>query len=176
MRDKTIFENCGHHLDVTHLASIVRIARACTERFDLELALDLSIYGTRLDPQLQYPGDFPFEDNYLSHRVYFEALLDPQPDKKIGFFQAKLKQCNLSQEKSIVLKLVIDLLSRTGKSQLAIEEALSDEEFLETELGISSLIALGRNSKDFEKIDTYCRSKNDLLGFALSSLSKRMIN
>ena len=172
-RDPSIFEQCGHHLDVTHLASLVRIARCCTEESDLQLALDLSVYGDSLDPQLQYPGEFPFEDNYKAHRYYFESLLDSQPNSKIAYFQSQCSEANSEEEAWPAKRVVIDLYDRTGQSTAAVKEVIADEKFLESEVGLNQLIGLARTPQDFEMIAKFYRSKGDLLGYGLAMLGQQ---
>src|SRR5438093_6617687 len=46
-----LFQDNSYHLDTTHLAATVRIARALTGADDLRLALDLTEYGLRLSQQ-----------------------------------------------------------------------------------------------------------------------------
>src|SRR5690606_144288 len=58
-----LFEGGNYHIDVSHLSSVVRFARTIEPPAEeLDLAVQLCEYGSRLDQQLQYPGEPPFED------------------------------------------------------------------------------------------------------------------
>src|SRR5439155_442893 len=72
-----LFNDDSYHIDVSHLNSVVRFARfldaGCPE---LDLALQLAQYGSRLAQQYQYAGNPPFDDFYPAHIRYFKVLLD----------------------------------------------------------------------------------------------------
>src|SRR5207247_1071093 len=76
-----LFQDNSYHLDTTHLAATVRIARALTDPDDLRLALDLTEYGRRLGQPFQYQGDEPFGEMYPANALYFHALLGENIDE-----------------------------------------------------------------------------------------------
>src|SRR5262245_6726570 len=82
-----LFQDNSYHLDTTHLAATVRIARALTDPNDLRLALDLTEYGRRLSKQFQYQGDEPFADMYPANALYFQSLLGENADEALAYFQ-----------------------------------------------------------------------------------------
>ncbi len=88
-----LFEGSNYHIDVSHLNSVVRFARSIdAPAKELDLALQLAEYGTKLDPQLRYPGDPPFDDFYPAHVQFFRVLLDRNRDEALRYFQEKLDQ------------------------------------------------------------------------------------
>src|SRR5437762_5805456 len=84
-----LFQDNSYHLDTTHLAATVRIARALTDPDDLRLALDLTAYGRCLSSQFQYQGDEPFADMYPANALYFQALLGENIDEAVAYFKTK---------------------------------------------------------------------------------------
>ena len=89
-----LFQDNAYHIDTTHLASTVRIARVLADPADLRLALDLTEYGRRLSQQFQYQGDEPFVETYPSHALYFQALLGENVEEALAYFQATRPKCS----------------------------------------------------------------------------------
>src|SRR5262249_31475237 len=90
VRDREwLFQENSSHLDTTHLAATVRIARTLSEPDDLRLALDLTEYGRRLSQQFQYAGDEPFTEMYPANALYFQALLGEKIDEALAYFRNK---------------------------------------------------------------------------------------
>ena len=71
------------HVDVSHLAAVVRAARIVTEPEVLRLAFDLTEYGRQLDRTHQFADDEPFTEMYPSHGLFFAAQLGSQVDAAI---------------------------------------------------------------------------------------------
>ena len=58
-----LFDDGNYHIDVSHLAAVVRFARFLPpESAGLPVVLELCEYGKRLSPQFQFPADPPFDD------------------------------------------------------------------------------------------------------------------
>ncbi|HTI51563.1 MAG TPA: hypothetical protein VL475_11450, partial [Planctomycetaceae bacterium] len=63
-----LFADDSYHIDVSHLNAVVRFGRALSpECPELDLALQLAEYGSRLAKQYQYAGNPPFDDFYPAH-------------------------------------------------------------------------------------------------------------
>lgn len=91
VRDRpAMFHDEMYHIDISHLASTVRLAPMITDPDALRLAVDLAEYGARLSERLRYPGDPPFEDLHADHRVYLRGLLGEDPEAALAHFRAKL--------------------------------------------------------------------------------------
>jgi hypothetical protein len=91
MSRKWILSDGGYHLDITHLASVVRIARVLTDEPSLQRAWELTQYGRRLHHQFQYPGEEPFVDFYPAHAAYFSILLGRDVDAGLALFERKMR-------------------------------------------------------------------------------------
>ncbi len=87
-RDWLFAEN-SYHIDTSHLAATVRIARIVEDPTVLQLAWELTEYGRRLASTFQLLGDDPFEDMYPSHGLFFAAQIGRQVDEGLAFFREK---------------------------------------------------------------------------------------
>ena len=171
----SLFENCGHHLDVTHLAAVVRIARFCEQQELLPMALALCEYGKRLDPQLHYPGEPPFEQTYEDHLWFFKALSGEEVDQATKHFRAKHEDYQEQLFKTASQMALIELMARTGQSKEAIECAIQlhtfeSEQDNEAAVSMQTLIGLAESERDIETLMKYFKSNDDLLGFSLAAL------
>ena len=74
-----LFQDMGHHVDTTHLASTVRISKIVDQKETIQQAIELAMYGTRLHEDFQYPGQTPFENLYLDSLGFLIALSGGDP-------------------------------------------------------------------------------------------------
>ena len=70
-----LFVDESYHIDVSHLASTVRISPLLADPATIALAAEMTDYGRSLSIRHRYEGDPPFEDVYTDHGVYLKALL-----------------------------------------------------------------------------------------------------
>jgi hypothetical protein len=162
-----LFQDNSYHLDTTHLAAAVRIARAVSDPDDLRLALDLTEYGRRLGQQFQYPGDEPFADMYPANALYFRALLGENPDEAVAHFKNKAETLDTQYHGYVAVETYIDLLTRLGRHKEALDAAVKFGLGSIQPLGNAPpLVELARRSGDFKGVLEHCRQKEDVLGFA----------
>jgi hypothetical protein len=163
-----LFQDNSYHLDTTHLASTVRIARALSAADDLRLALDITEYGRRLNQQFQYQGDEPFADLYPSHALYFQALLGENVAEAVAYFKTKSDMLDPQHHGYAAIETYVDLLTRLGRDKEAFEAA--------AKFGLGSiqplgnalpLVELAQRADQTEALLAQCREKGDLLGFAV---------
>jgi hypothetical protein len=173
IRDRDwLFENDNYHVDATHLQSIVRFAVLIDDPEVLRLALDLTEYGRRLGSPYQYEGRPPFEDVYVDHARFFQAMLGENVDEATGFFKKAAEQAAEDQDISPV-EVYLSLLARTGRKAEAIDETarLLPPGRRMTDLA-PSLQELALQSNDYDRLMKVCRERSDLLGFAAGLVSK----
>ena len=163
---ESLFSEHAYHIDTTHLASTVRAARVLDNPQRLHQALDLTRYGCRLSDQFQYDGDPPFQDLYPSHALYFEALLGQNVDEAIQYFRNRAEQLDVHEFGTIGVEVYVDLLSRIGRYQEAIDETvrLMPEGMPSLNLA-PSLLELSQRAQSFDALMDVCRKRDDLLGF-----------
>ena len=161
----------SYHIDVTHLSSIVRIARDVTDEESLRQAFDLTEYGRRLDSQLQYPGDEPFADAYVSHAYYFAALFGDKTEEAINYFKQKAEACVPHEETTAAIEVYVDLLHRLGRTREAIEAMTRlIPAGMQTTGQAPSLLELCETADDYSTIRNQCKANGDLLGFTMGLL------
>lgn len=162
-----LFQDNSYHLDTTHLAAAVRIARALTEPDDLRLALDLTEYGRRLSQQFQYQGDEPFAEMYPAAALYFQALLGENLEEAVAYFKNKAELLDPQYHGYAAIETYVDLLSRLNRHGEALVAAMQFGLGSIQPLGAApSLVELARRSGDYAAVLAHCREKQDLLGFA----------
>ncbi len=161
-----LFQENSYHLDTTHLAATVRIARVLTEPDDLRLALDLTDYGRRLSQQFQYQGDEPFANLYPAHALYFQALLGENVEEAIAHFKMKAEMLDPQHHGYGPIEVYVDLLSRLGRDEEALAAAVKFGLGSIQPLGNAlPLVELARRAKGYAGVLAHCREKEDLLGF-----------
>ena len=162
-----LFQDNSYHLDTTHLAATVRIARTLSDPDDLRLALDLTEYGRRLSQQFQYQGDEPFAEMYPANGLYFRALLGENADEAVAYFKNKAELLDPQHHGYAGIETYIDLLSRLGRNQEALDAAMKFGIGSIQPLGSAPpLVELASRSGDYSAVLSHCRDKQDLLGFA----------
>ncbi len=118
-----LFNDGAYHVDTTHLASVVRMARVLNSPAELRLALDLTHYGRRLSPQLQYQGDEPFVDQYPANALYFSALLGESVEEAVNYFRDKAMLIDPQYHGTESLVVYLELLNRLERYEEALRTA-----------------------------------------------------
>ncbi len=162
-----LFGEHSYHIDTTHLASTVRFSRCLADPEALRLALDLTHYGRRLSEQFQYAGDEPFADIYLSHALFFQALLGENLEEALGHFLDRAENVSRDEFGTAAAEVYVDLLARVGQHEEAIE---ASRQLLppgtHTMGHAPSLLELSEMAEDYETLLSLSREAEDLLGFA----------
>jgi hypothetical protein len=119
-----LFADDSYHIDISHLASVVRMSVLATDPEALALAYDLTEYGRRLAPRLQFEGPPPFERIFDDHRLFLGALLGRDVDAAVAHFQNKLEPGDGDPgDPSIPAQTLVNLLLRLGRLDAAIDVA-----------------------------------------------------
>jgi len=160
-----------YHLDTSHLASTVRFARVLDDPELLKLALDIAMYGKKLHPQYQYPGDEPFLDQYPAAIAFFRAILGQHVDAGIRYFTLKADSVDQQQFGLLAVEVLIDLLSRCGRVRQAIAETERRIQRGAKTMGIApSLLQLSQQLGDYAEMQKICRQREDILGYTAALL------
>ncbi len=159
----------GHHVDATHLNSVVRIARNVDDVKHFRLARELCQYGQRLADDFKYPGDPPFETTYVDHEQYFGGLLEENEQDAIAHFQKKIADCE-DADRVIVAEHTIAWLARMNRSEMALDLYLSHLAGKETWGIAPSIHQIADTPALKQRLAEHFRSSNDLLGFAMCQL------
>jgi hypothetical protein len=125
----------GPHIDVSHLHSVLRFARACTDHPMLRKSLDLAIYADRLPSELRYPGDGPFTELAQASRLFFAGCLGESIDAADAYFREQAGITDAQGDggtpsargplEQLAVEYLIVLLARGGRPEAALDVALA---------------------------------------------------
>jgi hypothetical protein len=175
LRDRNwLFSENSYHIDASHLASVVRIARIVEDAASLRFAWDLTQYGRRLSETFQLTGDEPFADVYPSHGLFFGAQLGMQVEEALAFFRDKAERAVPEDEGTAAAEVYIVLLVRLGRFA---EAMAAHVKLIPPNVRASgfapTLLELGRLAEDYDQLTNICRERGDLLGFAAGMIAKQ---
>ncbi|MFM7207685.1 MAG: hypothetical protein ACKO4T_13570 [Planctomycetaceae bacterium] len=162
----------GLFVDVSHLQSVLRIARVCEDEPTVRRSYELADYACRLPDDLVYPGEPPFENVGEASRLFYGSQLGVDVDRAIRFFRAAAAtaepEAGLLPQDVLVL-----LLSRLGRPAEALHAAVArprDERSMPSPLQASAalptLVDLAATSGEWELLRRVCRDRGDEITFA----------
>ncbi len=164
----------AYHLDTTHIASVVRLARILDDRDELALALDLCRYGRELGPGFQYPSEEPFGELYLMSSYFFSALLGENVDPALHQFLRKAESLDPEQYGTVAIETYADLLARIGRYSEAIAFLIKRMPVGMRPFGIApSLLELSSQAGDYEPMMEQSKIRNDIIGFTAALLQSK---
>ncbi len=167
-----LFADGAYHLDTSHLSSTVQVAGELTDQESLELGFDLTAYGRRLDEQLQYAGDEPFVDLYPSYALYFGAQLGTDVEEAVAYFRDKAQAARPREEGTTAIEVYLDLLSRLGRIDEAIEATVAlIPEGIQTTGRSPSLFDLCQSPEQYVRLQEICQQREDVLGYAVALMA-----
>jgi tetratricopeptide (TPR) repeat protein len=166
-----LFQEGNYHIDVSHLNAVTRFARFLDKDCpELKLAIELTEYGSHLDPQFQYPGDPPFNEFYPAHRHFFLALAGEKVDEALAYFREKLDAEPDERDKQLIAYVLVDLTSRISRWDDAVQ--LAENYLLSLEESSSfSFAELCRDAGRMDVLQRVAQGKNDLVTFTAALLS-----
>jgi tetratricopeptide (TPR) repeat protein len=160
-----LFADGNYHIDVSHLHSVVRFARSLeTGDSDLQKAIELAEYGSKLSDQFQYGGDPPFEEFYPAHVEYFKILADKNRDDALGYFREKLDAEPDEEDKQMIAYVLVDLLVRIGRLDEALDVAEQHLSRIE-DPNTFSFAALCQQAGRMDVLQKVAREKGDLVSY-----------
>jgi hypothetical protein len=160
------------HVDVSHLQSVLRIARVCTDEPTIRRCHELACYGCRLPEDVTYPGEPPFENVAEASRLFYGAQLGSDVAAAIGFFRAEALKARIEEAGTLPADTLVVLLRRLGRSAEALHAAVERPagEGMPSTMPASgmlpSLVELATAAGDFEPLRRVCRERGDEITFA----------
>ncbi|GIX04240.1 MAG: hypothetical protein KatS3mg114_0109 [Planctomycetaceae bacterium] len=167
-----LFAEGNYHIDCSHLQAVVRFARALQQGMpELELARDLTEYGSHLAQQFQYPGEPPFQDFYLSHREFFRVLLGEDREVALNYFRQQLEQSEEEHARTLCAYVLVDLLVRIQRLEEAIPLAEKyllpgDEQFA------SGFVELCLQAGRYDVLERVAAGRGDAVTWAAAVLQQ----
>jgi hypothetical protein len=161
-----LFADDSYHIDVSHLNSVVRFARFLDAGSgELEQALQLAQYGSRLAQQYQYAGNPPFDDFYPAHVQFFKALLGDEREQALAYFRSRIGDDVAETDNQMAAYVLVDLLQRLERRDEALELACRYLAESADEFGLS-LPELCAQSGRLDLLLALARKKGDVVNFA----------
>ncbi len=119
-----LFGDFAYHVDVSHLASVVRMSPLLKEPATIALAVGLTDYGRHLSEKHRYEGEPPFEHIYEDHGIYLGALLGRDVEKAVAHFRSKIGPLDPDRPgPPIEPQVLVGLLVRLGRLEEALDVA-----------------------------------------------------
>lgn len=166
------------HVDVSHLQSVLRIARVCDDAPTLERAWELAVYGCRLPADAVYPGEPPFEQVAQASRHFFGALLGHDVDAALAFFRRAAATAE-PEAGTLPADVLVLLLWRLGRPAEAFQAALdrpSDQGMASTLQAaglLPSLVELAAAAGAWDTLRTACIARGDEITYAAALVAER---
>ena len=160
------------HVDVSHLQSVLRIARVCTDHVTLRRAWELACYACRLPKDSVYPGEPPFENVGAASRLFYGAQLGIEIEGAIAFFRKAAVLAKVEQTGSLPGDVLVLLLWRLARPAEALHAALdrprddAGPSLLQATGMLPSLVDMAAASGDFGPLRKACKEHGDEITFA----------
>ncbi len=172
----TLLREGAYHIDTTHIAATVRLARLLDNKEELRLAQDLCRYGRQLSQNYQYPSEEPFGDLYLMTSYFVATLLGENVEAGLHQFLQKAESLSIEEHGTIPIETYVDLLSRIGRPKEAMAFLMKRMPPGQRPFGIApSLIELACQARDFGPMMEQSKGKNDVVGYAAALLQSKSI-
>jgi hypothetical protein len=172
-------DDASIHVDVSHLQSVLRIARVCTDPNIIRQAWELACYACRLPADVAYPGEPPFEEVGESSRLFFGAQLGHDRERAIGFFRRAAARARIEESGTLPADTLVLLLARLGRPAEALHAALerpADGPMPSTMLAsgmLPSLVELATAADSWDDLLAACRERGDEITYAATLAARR---
>ena len=167
------------HVDVSHLQSVLRLARVCTDRDTIQQAWELARYGCRLPPEVIYPGEPPFENVAEASRHFFGAQLGHEVPQAVAYFRKAAVLANVEEAGTLPSDTLMLLLWRLGRPQEALHAALQRPHAEGMPSApqatgmLPNLVELASAAGDFQALRAACRQHGDTTTFAATLVAEQ---
>jgi len=160
------------HVDVSHLQSVLRIARVCGDPPTLRRVWELSRYACRLPVDVTYPGEPPFENVGEASRLFYAAQLGLDVPEAIAFFRREAAVADPNAAGTLPIDTLVLLLHRLGRDAEALHAAVGRPREGGPPSGMQAagllpaLVDLAAASGEWELLLEACRRHGDEITFA----------
>ena len=145
----------------------------CEDDASIALAADLTEYGRRLSPRLQFDGPPPFQQIFDDHGIYLRALLGRDVEPAIAHFRQKLNgDGDLMSDDCMPAQTLVNLLVDVGQVEAAIDVAAEHLGGVpDSALVCPSAAQLCQCAGQPQRWARIARNQNDLVGFTAAMLA-----
>ena len=172
-------DEIGLHVDISHLQSVLRIARLCDDEPTIRRAWELATYACQLPADLVYPGEPPFENVGEASRLFYGSHLGIDVDRALRFFRTAAATAE-PESGSVPHDTLVLLLARLARPAEALHAAISrprDDRGMPSPLQaaavLPSLVDLAAESGEWELLRRACRDRGDEITFAATLVAER---
>jgi hypothetical protein len=168
----------GLHVDISHLQSVLRIARICDDEPTIRRAWELACYACRLPADFAYPGEPPFENVGEASRLFYGSQLGIDVDRGLRFFRTAAATAE-PEAGSLPHDVLVLLLARLRRPAEALHAAISrprDDGMpspLQAAGGLPSLVDLAAASGEWELLRRASSERGDEITFAATLVAER---
>jgi hypothetical protein len=169
-----LFVDDAYHLDVSHLASTVRLSPLLVDPETIALAVGLTDYGRNLSERHRYEGDPPFEDLYGDHAVYLRTSLGQDVDAGVAHFRDKLPDLDPDgRDEAIAAQILVRLLVKLGRTEEALDVAADRLAHLpDAALACPTITQLCQTLGRLDRLAEIARARGDIVNYAAARLSR----
>lgn len=166
------------HVDVSHLQSVLRIARVCDDEATLRRAWELACYACRLPAEVTYPGEPPFEQVGEASRRFFGAQLGIDADTAVAFFRRAAAAADPLEAGTLPADVLVLLLHRLGRDAEALLAAVQRPREggpspLQAAGMLPALVDLAASSGQWDVLMDACRRHGDEITFAAALAARQ---
>jgi hypothetical protein len=167
------------HVDVSHLQSVLRIARVCTDRGAIHKAWELACYGCRLPKEVAYPGEPPFENVAEASRLFFGAQLGHDVAGALQWFRRAAATARIEETGALPADTLTLLLARLGRPGEALHAALErpkDDSMpspMHTSGMLPSLVELAAAGGAWDALRQACIARGDWVTYAATLAAEK---
>lgn len=160
------------HVDVSHLQSVLRIARVATCRAVIEQAWELAVYACRLPAEATYPGEPPFENMGEASRLFYAAQLGRDVETATRFFRSAAATARLDDAGTLPADILAVLFWRLGRPAEALHAVLERPadggmpSVVQASGMLPSLVEMARAGDALDVLRQACRERGDEITFA----------
>jgi hypothetical protein len=171
-----LFSDDAYHIDISHLAAVVRFSVLVNDPEVIALAVDLTEYGRRLSPRLLFEGAPPFEQVFADHGVYLGAMIGRDVEHAIVCFQSKIAAEGKGDgEPSPAAQALVNLLVRLGRTGQALNVACAHlAGFPDSALCCPTVARLCERAGELDRLVTLARDHGDLVHFAAALIQTNL--
>lgn len=169
-----LFEEDFYHIDISHLGAVVQMSTSLPPGPELDLARELSAYGSKLSPRFQSPGPPPFEDQYRDYGVYLDVLAGERVEEGLAHFRDKLERSNPDEDGTAAAEVFVNLLLRLDRPRQALEVARKHLAAVDgRQLTCPGITELCRLAGDYRTLAEAAREQGDSVHFLAGLLGER---
>jgi hypothetical protein len=165
------------HIDVSHLSSVVQMSIHLEPSDELSMARELCEYGKRISPRLRYPGEPPFENQYVDYGVYLAILAGDQVESGLAHFRAKADNADPETRDTYPAQVLVNLLLRLNRPADAVLVARTHLASPDGRpMACPGLPELCRMASDYSTLSTVAREQGDPVHFMAGLIEARKMS